>query len=236
MTARSGKRDLAVRPFASWSTAWLVLSMDPLLLHEPDRFKIHNEINQCGNQRFLLTAGAVALFGTVARYLLPSVTEPRFDEVITAACVSSGYSLILAALFYQSRQLRRVIRNLSTYLRAKGWSDWEADWYIKRRRGPHHQTPAPDLVAHRSVFAAMAVATLLCLPLPAFANAHLRGEQSRWQPWGWIMIGVAAVLALAVLVYVVSVATQDSSAQEDEMFAEWKQVLDGKPDAGTSDS
>ena len=199
--------------------------MQPPLSHEPDRFKIHNEINQCGNQRFLLTAGAVALFGTIAHYLLPSVTEPRFDEVITAACVSSAYSLILAALFYQSRQLRRVIRNLSTYLRAKEWSDWEADWFVKRRRGPHHQTPAPDLVAHRSVFAAMAVATLLCLPLPAFANAHLRGDQQHWQGWGWVMLAVAAFLALVVVAYVVSVATQDSAAQEDEMFAEWKQVL-----------
>ena len=208
--------------------------MEPRLLHEPDRFKIHNEINQCGNQRFLLTAGAVALFGTVARYLLPSITEARFDEVITATCVSSAYSLILAALFYQSRQLRRVIRNLSTYLRAKGWSHWERDWYVKRRRGPHRLTPAPDLVAHRSVFAAMAIATLLCLPISIFANLHLKDDQQRWQTWGWASIAVAAFLALAVLAYVISVATQDSSAQEDEMFAEWQQVLgttagDGEP-------
>ena len=206
--------------------------MEPRLQHEPDRFKIHNEINQCGNQRFLLTAGAVALFGTIAKYLLPSITEPHFDEVITAACVSSAYSLILGALFYQSRQLRRVIRNLSTYLRAKGWSDWEADWFVKRRKGPHHSTPAPDLVAHRSVFAAMAVATLLCLQMPAFANYHLRGEQQRWQPWGWVLIGVAALLAVSVIAYVIAVATQDSAAQEDEMFEEWKQVLAALPGDG----
>ena len=88
-------------------------------------------------------------------------------------------------------------------------------------------------MAHRSVFAATAVATLLCLPLPAFANVHLQGEQQRWQPWGWVMIGVATCLALAVLVYVISVATQDSSTQEDEMFMEWKQVLNGTPDTET---
>ena len=198
--------------------------MDPLLLHEPDRFKIHNEINQCGNQRFLLTAGAVTLFGALSKYLFPSITEPRFDEVATAACVSSAYSIILAALFYQSRQLRRVIRNLSTYLRAKKWSDWEEDWYVKRRRNLSH-LPAADLVPHRSILNAMAAATLLSLLVPAFANQHLDGPQQSWRPWGWVLLGGAVVLDLAVLLYVISVATQDSPEQEDRMFEEWQQIL-----------
>ncbi len=205
--------------------------MDPLLLHEPDRFKLHNEINQCGNQRFLLTAGAVALFGTISKYLFPSITEPRFDEVVVAACVSSAYSIILAALFYQSRQLRRVIRNLSTYLRAKQWSEWEQDWFVKRRRDPHH-IPAADLVAHRSIFNAMAVATLLSLLAPAYANQHLDGAQRSWQPWGWLLLGLAAFLALAVFAYVVSVATRDSPELEDELFAEWRRILESAPADG----
>ena len=61
--------------------------------------------------------------------------------------------------------------------------------------------------------------------MPAFPNYHLRGDQQRWQLWGWVLIGAAALLAVAVIVYVVAVATQDSAAQEDEMFEEWRQVL-----------
>ncbi len=97
--------------------------------NEPDQFKLHNEINQCVNQRFLLTGASVTLFGIIARHLLPGVSEPKLDEIITSLLLSLTYSILLMAFFWQSQQLRKMMRTYSSYLIQKGLSEWEQDWY-----------------------------------------------------------------------------------------------------------
>lgn len=206
---------------------------DSARLSEADRFKLHNEINQCNNHRFLLTGTAIALFGVMAPHFFPKSTPPTLNEVAITASLSAVYSVLLGVLFYQSRQLRKVVRTYSTYLRAKQWSEWERDWYAYRTHehrqrdetGQQHSTA--DLRAHASVFMAMALLTFLSLGGPIVATFHLSGQEKAWGGGG---VGVAASMAVTCCILIYRWSRTNEFPLETTLFDQWRKVPGICPD------
>jgi hypothetical protein len=97
--------------------------------NDEDRRKLHTEINQLINQRFLVTTVAITAFGVVMGMLAPRI-PPTLSTGVGGFVflVSTVLSLILFSLFLLSHYCKGMIRVYSTYLILKNASDWEVDW------------------------------------------------------------------------------------------------------------
>jgi len=100
--------------------------------------KIHAEINQIVNQRFLVITIAVAIFGVVGTWLIPKNTPstPNDESVLLALTVLGSILLtsLLFMLFIVSHCLTRMLRIYTTYLIVTNKSDWEQDWKRYREK------------------------------------------------------------------------------------------------------
>jgi hypothetical protein len=96
---------------------------------DEDIRKIHAEVNQLVNQRFVLTTLAITAFGVVMAILVPR-TSPVAGEKVAGFVflLTTVLSLLLFSLFLLSHLLRGMLRVFTTYLKVTGTSNWEADW------------------------------------------------------------------------------------------------------------
>jgi len=85
--------------------------------------KIHDEINQIVNQRFLITTAVISIFGVVAALL---VRENLNDFLVFF--VSFLLASLTFMLYIFSYTLKRTLRIFSTYLNVTGSSIWEQQW------------------------------------------------------------------------------------------------------------
>ena len=112
-------------------------------LRNEDVRKLHGEINQITNQRFLLTTLAVTVFGVVTAWLLP-----RSGVGSASAASGSGLSYVAATvllvllflLYVVSHTLKRTLRTLTTYLEVFTLSEWEGHWKAYRKDGYYAYT------------------------------------------------------------------------------------------------
>jgi len=97
--------------------------------NEEDKRKLHAEINQLVNQRFVLTTISITVFGIMGAWMVPN-NIPGKIEPIGAFCfaVASLLLIVLFLLFILSYCLCTMIRNISTYMVITGQSGWEEDW------------------------------------------------------------------------------------------------------------
>lgn len=87
--------------------------------------KLHAEVNQILNQRFLLTTLAVTVFGVVSAWMLPR-TGPTGKSNAYFSLLGADLLLVLLFLLYlASHALRNVMRTATTYLEVFALSDWE---------------------------------------------------------------------------------------------------------------
>ncbi len=104
--------------------------MDPEDIKKTDAAKLHHESLQLRNQQFVLAT--VALTGSgVSVWIAPIIigaTQERIDSLIVT-CATVVWLIVLAALFYWSLALKRLISILSEYLKENGMSHWEGDYY-----------------------------------------------------------------------------------------------------------
>lgn len=110
--------------------------------------KLHGEINQLVNQRYLVTSLAITVFGVITAWLIPRET-PRAGEPL-GSFAFAGSTLLLALLFLLcafSHQLEGMLRAYTSYLHVTGKSGWEKDWarYRKECR-PFAYTQSQTLV------------------------------------------------------------------------------------------
>ena len=112
-------------------------------LRNEDVRKLHGEINQITNQRFLLTTLAVTVFGVVTAWLVP-----RSGAGSASAASDSGMSYVTATvllvllflLYVVSHTLKRTLRTLTTYLEVFELSEWEGHWKVYRKDGYYAYT------------------------------------------------------------------------------------------------
>jgi uncharacterized membrane protein YidH (DUF202 family) len=103
--------------------------------NDDDRRKLHAEVNQLANQRFLVTTGAITVFGVIMALLVPR-NSPQSGTDVGAFIflMSTMLSVLLFALFRLSDFYKRMMRVYSTYLKITGESHWESDWSQFRQR------------------------------------------------------------------------------------------------------
>lgn len=102
--------------------------------NEEDVRKLHAEVNQILNQRFLLTTAGVTLFGVLAAWILPRGDvgggEPAGAFMFLGALI---LETLLFVLFLVNHLLKEQMRILASYLAETGASQWEHDWTRYRR-------------------------------------------------------------------------------------------------------
>lgn len=104
---------------------------------DEDLRKLHAEINQLVNQRFLVMMGGITAFGVLAGWLIPKDGQISSTTTEVGGFRYAGAILlmiVLGAFFAYSLQLRKTLRAFSSYLIATKKSNWELDWQDFRRQ------------------------------------------------------------------------------------------------------
>jgi hypothetical protein len=110
-------------------------------LSEPtveDQRKLHAEVTQIANQRFLVTLFAITTFGVMQGWILPQTSHTSGAEIggfIFA--VSIVLCLILFGIFLLNHALGQMQRVFTSYLIITGASKWEQHWKQYREGGRH---------------------------------------------------------------------------------------------------
>lgn len=189
--------------------------------NQEDARKIHAEINQLQNQRFLATTGAITAIGVFAGWTSP---RPEYYE-----CHKYGATLILncfvvqvvlALFYYWNSVLTRLQANLSNYLILSGSSRWETLW---ERFQPNNDSPAAFVTTsgknQRTVLILLAVGALVyyTLLVPIFMGiAH----------GGWFGISVMLLIPYAIMWCTLDGSLGETARSVEEKVKErWKKVL-----------
>jgi len=119
----------------------------PHILSPEDQRKLHAEINQIINQRFLLTTLAVTVFGIIAAWLLPK-ERPQPGTSVGLFTYAGSILLItlLFVLFFFLHRLRAMSKTLAAYLVVTKQSRWEQDWAEYRKKGYFGYTEVQAIV------------------------------------------------------------------------------------------
>jgi len=106
---------------------------------EEDLRKLHAEVNQIVNQRFIITTVAITVSGVIISILVPKSAPLSGSDVGAFAYAGSILlMLVLLALFLYSHFLKVMIRVYTTYLTVTRRSNWEEDWENYRARYPRY--------------------------------------------------------------------------------------------------
>jgi len=97
--------------------------------------KIHDEINQIVNQRFLVTTLAITSFGVIGAWI---VRENLGGTLIFA--VSLLLSSLICMLSFFNHSLKKTLRIFTTYLIASESTMWENHWMMYRGADPNKIT------------------------------------------------------------------------------------------------
>ena len=97
---------------------------------EEDIRKIHTEINQLANQRFVLSTFAITLFSVVVAWQL----RVKVEKFETLTYVAYSFQTLLAILYFVNFHLLRKCRMLTSYLVISETSQFEIDWIKYRNR------------------------------------------------------------------------------------------------------
>jgi hypothetical protein len=91
--------------------------------------KIHAEITQIANQRFLLTTAAITIFGVITAWMIPKEAPHMGDPVGGFSFfVATILCVLISALYGFSYILLAVQRIFTTYLVESEASEWEQAW------------------------------------------------------------------------------------------------------------
>jgi hypothetical protein len=94
-----------------------------------DQRKLHAELNQIINQRFLLTTTAITVFGAFSAFMIPKTPISSPAEVGHILVGGTVYLLIFYLLLFSwNRMLLSLQEVISVYLELRGPSQWEADF------------------------------------------------------------------------------------------------------------
>lgn len=97
-------------------------------LSSEDKTKLHNEINQTLNQRFVLATTGITVFGLFSAFLVPKGDIAPSGAELNLLYVGATFMLVfLGLLVYWASTLQNVMNMLGQYLLKCNASDWEKD-------------------------------------------------------------------------------------------------------------
>lgn len=106
-------------------------------LDTEDKRKLHAEINQIMNQRFLLTTAAITVFGAFSAFMIPKAPSHPGPVVGHLLLGGTGFLLLfLLLLFLWNRFLSVMQTTPAWYLIHKEASRWEGDFRAFRSANP----------------------------------------------------------------------------------------------------
>jgi len=108
--------------------------------------KIHAEVNQIVNQRFLLITIAITVFGVVTAWIVPRTPPaPGSDVGGFVFVITMVLSTLLFSLFLLGHLLKGMLRVFTTYLAVTDSSNWEKDWK-QFRQSPYLAYTKPQTI------------------------------------------------------------------------------------------
>jgi hypothetical protein len=183
--------------------------------------KIHAEINQLVNQRFLMVTAGVTLAGIAAKWVLPENTPtpgsaPGIQLTLACSVLSVAFTF-LAVLGYRASQMIRVF---STYLIVSETSQWEMHWRqyrVDKREYPGYAAPYALMYVMLFLFAG--------LTAPAFATWYEQIQRHDWHTWHpFIPMAISFAGGIWTSVYAVGAEHDD-----DKYEREWQLVKHNWP-------
>jgi len=156
-----------------------------------DLRKVHAEITQIVNQRFLITTFAITVFGLIVAWLIPKNTPPVGSDLgLFTFAGSILLILLLLGLYWYSHSLKGMLRIFTSYLLVTEASAWEYDWERYRRTKYFGFTKAQT-----SIFLLLGI---LATSFPCFL-AGVYSLNLRPQIGLWVDIGVGIIYFVLVL-------------------------------------
>lgn len=188
---------------------------------DPGQSKVHAEVTQLVNQRFLISAAAATAVAAAVGITVSKVSEARQPGDLVAPCLLSLFlTALLAALYVQSMRLRYFMRVLTTHLYPD--CQWEKEWY--RYRLLYRRTPQHDIDAHALLFFVLPVASGA---MPLLSAALRRVEHLSWvyvsTPASWDL-WTAFAAAVCLCGYVRASSLADETSTETRLRNRWAEV------------
>jgi len=112
-----------------------------------DLVKIHNEVNQIVNQRFILTTIAVTIFGVGIAWIIPKEKPTSGSDI---GGMIFALSIFLCIIFFSiylfHALLKGTMRIFTTYLIITEKSGWEKDFVNYRAHSPYTAYSKPQTI------------------------------------------------------------------------------------------
>jgi hypothetical protein len=186
-----------------------------------DITKLHLEVNQLRYFELLCCSFAIALV---------SATAPAF-----AKSTSVGVAVVVGVcvLTYWHTVIMNVRSRLTTYMRTKGWSEWENDY--RQFAKENSEMSGSQKGSMSLIFLVLALAPLMVFVLDHSPRYFLDGERpSNLSSWAvfWCLI-VASVFGSAIVI--ASEFTKDVGVL-DRFLVRWNETLHRKEQNGPADN
>jgi len=175
-----------------------------------DQRKLHAEITQIANQRFLLAIFAVTTFGVVEGWILPKLPTKLGGGFVFANSII--LCLLIFSLFMLNYGLAQMQRVFTTYLIVTDASKWEQDW--KRFRGER-----PYWGYTRSFTLWVYVFLIIVSTGLPFIWPDIYGLQLRPIGGAILLLVIGSILGLLV-----AVIGRHGSAREADALASWHKL------------
>ena len=187
------------------------------LLTEDER-KIHAEVTQIAQQRFVLTTVAITMLGVAGGWGLSRDSHGDLGPPVFWS--TALLNVVLCALFLYSLSLLNMLRTLTVYLELNG-SAWEGHW---QRYNSGHGVWAYTRSQGAVFFALIFVSSL---------GAHLLGcaYQTAWpgSVFYAIHIAVGAVSLLVVGAFSFTDRLKNKLINAERKKARWEKILADMP-------
>jgi hypothetical protein len=201
-------------------------------LRSEDKFKLHSEVTQTVNQRFLLAGAAVTISASLLARFFKDPLSMTADDLRHAAWTSVVVAFLLWVLNLQSRYLWRKLRSFTVYLRITGSSKWEEDWYefrdeakSKKKRLNHYErfryrVTHADWFSNRIIFATLHAIWAL-LVIAHWCAICLNGKIADMTLLQNVLCGISVLISVVFFTW----AFREQDLDEIEIKKCWREVV-----------
>jgi hypothetical protein len=216
---------------------------DPYL-PSTDVSKLHSEINQLVQQRFVLASAILTFLAGLFTLTLKVDAEKSLPaQLYRCAGLVIAYQVLVLITFRQSKNLWYRLRTYSTYLRVTDSSRWEDDWarlrdWFKKTgstelkgyerdwiRGLGRLVMECDLRAHRSIFFCASVIGGLIYPLVLLSAALTADRFDYTESTPWVLLAIVATTTVTISTHIWVQGIDDARDFEDDVEKQWMKIL-----------